>query len=558
MSRQVRRFGPCAVRAALGSHVASVLVSACALGALSLAMVACADAQTTGETPELAKVEGQGSDTAAVAVVEAPDDPEMVASEGGPELGAVVFGVPIYAKPDHRSAKIGYLRVGTRVPRGQKAANFSSCKEGFYNIRPFGFVCLSEGATLDMEHPLLKAGFRQADRTKPLPYNYAFLRAIAPRYYRIPTEDEQRQFEMALKTHMRSYQRLREVWTEYRVGANDVPIDATGRVLRPPALDPPALSEMERYGGTKDGEIPWFFHGSRKIPNVSSYKVPDFAVITNRVNRHGGVALIDAFEAEGRGFALTTDLRLIPTTKMLPGPGSTFHGVDLGHEWELPIAFIKEPAAAAFKRDENGRFLKFKERLAYGTPIQLTGRADTRGRWRFVHSEDGTWYRGRDLAIVSKPKELPYIGKKGVKWIDVEIHAQALVMYEGKKAVFATMVSTGKDGLGDPKKTLSTPRGTFRIGEKHVTHTMDSQVVGEEFELNDVPWVQYFSEGYALHAAYWHTEFGRPRSHGCINMSPIDAYRLFHWTEPKLPDRWHSVSASEQATGQGTYLNVHW
>src|SRR5690606_35775573 len=130
------------------------------------------------------------------------------------------------------------------------------------------------------------------------------------------------------------------------------------------------------------------------------------------------------------------------------------------------------------------------------------------------------------------------------------------VLYEGTTPIYATMVSTGKDGLGDHRKTHSTPRGTFRIRDKHVTTTMDSQIVGEEFELMDVPHVQYFHAGYALHAAYWHGEFGRPRSHGCVNLSPIDAYRVFRWTDPPLPEHWHSVGTSE-ATGEGTLVHVH-
>ena len=66
-------------------------------------------------------------------------------------------------------------------------------------------------------------------------------------------------------------------------------------------------------------------------------------------------------------------------------------------------------------------------------------------------------------------------------------------------------------------------------------------VTGEEFELQDIPYVQYFEGGYALHAAYWHDDFGKPRSHGCINLAPEDARRLFFWTEPKVPPGWHTV-----------------
>ena len=49
-----------------------------------------------------------------------------------------------------------------------------------------------------------------------------------------------------------------------------------------------------------------------------------------------------------------------------------------------------------------------------------------------------------------------------------------------------------------------------------------------DFELRDVPWIQYFASGYALHGAYWHDVFGIARSHGCINLAPIDARYVFH------------------------------
>jgi hypothetical protein len=72
-----------------------------------------------------------------------------------------------------------------------------------------------------------------------------------------------------------------------------------------------------------------------------------------------------------------------------------------------------------------------------------------------------------------------------------------------------------------------------------------------------VPWVQYFKGGYALHAAPWHEDFGRPRSHGCINLSPIDARRVFLFTSPLLPEEWHGVTVEKEAAGEGTTLLIH-
>jgi lipoprotein-anchoring transpeptidase ErfK/SrfK len=217
------------------------------------------------------------------------------------------------------------------------------------------------------------------------------------------------------------------------------------------------------------------------------------------------------------------------------------------------MGFVKRDGAYLYERD-NGKKKK-KSRLALFEPVQLTGDYRGEGASRMLETHDGDWVVAGDLAVAAKPGELPKFAKTTPKWIDVSIQQQVLLLYEGTKPVFATMVSTGRDGLGEPGKTFSTPRGTFRIGDKHVTTTMDSDELGSKFELNDVPWVQYFKAGYALHAAYWHTDYGRPRSHGCINMSPIDAHRVFNWTEPAVPEGWHGVRASE-TFGQGTVIHI--
>ena len=137
----------------------------------------------------------------------------------------------------------------------------------------------------------------------------------------------------------------------------------------------------------------------------------------------------------------------------------------------------------------------------------------------------------------------------------MSITNQLLVLWEGSQPVYATLVSTGKDGLGDPERTQSTPRGTFRIQQKHVTTTMDSNTADGEFELRDVPWVMYFKGGYALHGAYWHDDFGSKRSHGCVNLAPIDARHVFEWTLPHVPEHWHGAYASD-SFGRGTLIRI--
>ncbi|MEI7848632.1 MAG: L,D-transpeptidase [Chloroflexota bacterium] len=37
-------------------------------------------------------------------------------------------------------------------------------------------------------------------------------------------------------------------------------------------------------------------------------------------------------------------------------------------------------------------------------------------------------------------------------------------------------------------------------------------------------------KGYALHGSYWHSNFGTPMSHGCVNLSIPDAEWLCNWS----------------------------
>lgn len=559
MHVRLRYRGPCARRAERAptrrsararAAVALVRILSLTLGTLSASfLLGCKKREAIAEREGIVNLSAQAPAT------EVPLDPAMEPKAGGPRLGAVEMVAPIYAKPDRRSPKIGYLRAGGTVVRGEKPVAFDDCQGGWYRVLPVGFVCAEREATIDLSHPILRALTRRPDLSKPMPYPYAFVRAIAPNYYRLPTKQEQFQYEMRLKEHLRSYKRLKKKWDEVKVGANDVPLDAEGNAIGDPPSEPPELSDDELYGANQDGAIPWFFQGGRKIPNISTFKVPDYAVITNRIARKAGLALIDTFVGDNeRRFALTTDARLVPTSKLKPARGSPFHGVDMRKGWHLPLAFVHKEGA--YKYDLSRRAFDKAGQVARHSAVQLTGKSTKIGRVRLVEASDGKWLRADDLAIAVKPSDRPSFAKGNRKWIDISILGQVLILYEGATPVYATAVATGRDGLGDPKTTYSTVRGTFKIREKHVTTTMDSHESGNKFELRDVPWVQYFEAGYAIHAAFWHDEYGKPRSHGCINLSPIDARRVFMWTDPPLASDWHGVYASE-TTGEGTLVHIH-
>ena len=57
-----------------------------------------------------------------------------------------------------------------------------------------------------------------------------------------------------------------------------------------------------------------------------------------------------------------------------------------------------------------------------------------------------------------------------------------------------------------------------------------------DYDLPGVPWVSYINTwGIAFHGTYWHNDYGRPRSHGCINLTPEGAKWVYRWTMPHVP-----------------------
>ena len=480
----------------------------------------------------------------------------------GPSLMPVVLAKLVYAQPNKTSEKLGYLRVGEKVARSEAAVSTEDCSGGWYAVRPLGFVCNDKKSTLDQQHPVVRAIQVPPDRTKPMPYDYAFLRSIAPNYLRVPTKDEQFQTEMRLERHLRNYNKLANKWDSYSLGANAVPLSPNGAALSDIPADADIPSYEDRLGGTKSTataqliQPPWWLEGRRRIPNFSTFTTAPDELIADRVKRHAGVALIGIFNAgsaaQDRNFSLTVDGRLIPSDKLKAESASAFHGVELApHSLKLPLGFINRDSVGVYS--EKGKRLSAK--LNYRKVVELKGSKKKIKGITFWPIGEARWLRERDLKVIIPRGKYPWFAKGNTRWVDVSIHGQSLVLYEGTTPVYATLVSTGRDLLGDPKKSLSTPLGTFRVYQKHVTNTMDSRVADNEFELRDVPWVMYFKGGYALHGAYWHDQFGRARSHGCVNHSPIDARYVFQFVSPDVPGHWHGAYSAE-ASAQGTIVEI--
>lgn len=549
--------------------------------------------------------------------------------EGAPRLASTVIAATIYKQPNDQSRKLGYIRLGGQVARDPEPVPGRGCKGGeWYRIYPIGFVCTSD-ATTDLEHPLVRAAFRRPELDKPMPYRYGFVRATAPQYLRIPTKADQIKSEFGLEEHIAWFAEHKPEVQAVILGANDVPLDERGVAV--PGLKPAndfrnslSLSLAELFGaGSPDEKAPfWLEGGTRAIPNVSGFDVPQYAVFADRVRRHTGLSFVGSFDTQSedlaRRFGITVDLRLVPATKVKPDTGSPFHGVEIPPKMHFPFAFVTKKDTSLHQLIAGRDATRPAEAAPHRALVPLSGKARIKEGARYYQTlgNKTRWLRESDIGVVHMPQTWPEPAEKGEKWVDISLGQQVLTLYDGKTPRYATLVSTGRDRFGDPKKDLATPMGDFRLQSKHIAAAMDSEenstVSGGQksraismdaegvaqterlkklvasgakldetdrrrwanvekgrhpeygvtrrrgstaFELRDVPWIQYFSAGFALHGAYWHDVFGIPRSHGCVNLSPIDARVVFNWTDPPVPDGWHGINIGEEM-GQGTWIHI--
>jgi hypothetical protein len=127
------------------------------------------------------------------------------------------------------------------------------------------------------------------------------------------------------------------------------------------------------------------------------------------------------------------------------------------------------------------------------------------------------------------------------KRIEVNLAQQELRAFEFGRLVFRARISSGIPNTepGPNGIPTITPSGVFVIDRKMpLRHMGDGRLTSSlgAYELPGVPWVGFFHPtGVAFHGTYWHCDFGRPLSHGCINMRNIDAKWLYRWSTPQVP-----------------------
>jgi lipoprotein-anchoring transpeptidase ErfK/SrfK len=118
------------------------------------------------------------------------------------------------------------------------------------------------------------------------------------------------------------------------------------------------------------------------------------------------------------------------------------------------------------------------------------------------------------------PQPTVIVGKQLV----AVLSTQRVYAFENGQLVAEFIVSTGMP-------YTPTVQGAFAIYLKVAAQAMSAP----GYFLPDVPWVSYFHLGYSFHGTYWHSNFGRPMSHGCVNMRIEDAQWVYDWATVGTP-----------------------
>jgi hypothetical protein len=444
------------------------------------------------------------------------------------DIPTPVFSAPEWPPKDPTKAtearigvvRLGVLRRGQAVPIKPRVLKKSNCAEGWYELETGGFVC-GKSVTLEANDPALARAPQPPRTDLPLPYDYGLnLTNGTPLYNRAPTKRERKLYEAGLP-----------------VGKGAKPVAAEG----------------------SGGKVPWYLQDHKgEKPKVSFDDMRGEAgFIEQRMARGFYLALDKQVSAFSGKFWQTTRGMLVPADHVLVHRSVTeFEGVFVGRDDEprkLPLAFVIGPHTRKYFLDPDR--VRRGEKVDRFSVVALSGKSELREKRRYYETNDGYYLRDFDIAV-TKPGPVPTDLAKGERWIDVNITTQSLVAFEGDKPYYATILSSGRTDATDPAHNYKTPVGTFYVREKYITTTMDDDSAADgPYKIEDVPWVMYFKGGYALHGAFWHSRFGRERSHGCVNLTPHDARIVFDWAGPKLPEGWHGVVASPD--NPGTRVVVH-
>lgn len=273
------------------------------------------------------------------------------------------------------------------------------------------------------------------------------------------------------------------------------------------------------------------------VPQYASVADVRAGIISRELTKSMSLVVRRSTDIDGASYIETQHGALVPREGIgWMGEGSTWQGVSLD-------GFAVGPAFA-WTSDE--KTIVRSEGTSGGAKVRTMGRreqvslleASSAVSPEFWRIGEGEWVAAEDLneVIVIEPPSGVLDAERqrttgNDQWIDVDVGEQTLIAYHGTTPVFATLIASGRSS--------PTPLGNYPIWAKVTSMDMSNQDYEDKpYMVQGVPWVLLFQGHNALHGAYWHDRFGARRSHGCVNLAPLDAHWVFEWSGPSMPIGW--------------------
>lgn len=192
-----------------------------------------------------------------------------------------------------------------------------------------------------------------------------------------------------------------------------------------------------------------------------------------------------------------------------------------------------------------------REKMYYNTVFRVMAVENGYYKVKEVYGYE-YWIKAAHMRIIT-PEELAPISTHvapEAKRIEISVRDQRLWAYENEVEVLNVPVSTGRSGR-------QTPQGTFAVQDKRIGQRMTGGASESFYNLAGIPFICYFNKNWvALHGCYWHNDYGRRHSNGCVNLRPDHAMWLFRWTTPHA-NYWDFLTKPDPANGQpGTVVKV--
>lgn len=566
------------------------------LGSLATASLAtgCSRKADTPEPPfePLAPTEVPPPEPAAQAAADPPeaqeprDQPEVIdeppAPHPGPWFWIARSSVGIYREPRaDRALKVGYAQRGGKLPVQAEKVEGKDCSKGWYPIVGGGYICSAAGTTNENDK-IVKFAPRQPNLDEILPYPYARnAHHGTPLYRSLPSRAQMHEYEPYLPGAKKAAEKAEKKKAENGASGDQAPPtkaetkdaqdgspQAAARAAKSSAEEGGVLAAVDVSSAAsglpesppeevEEPPKPWWQQENVK-DRLHEIKLDELAeeadgILAKRMIRGFYVAVDNTFKWGGRNWYKTTKGLLAPVDRFWQVKGSEFKGVELdGETWKLPLGWVYGPRkqAVTYTIDEETKRITPKGSVKKFQVVQLTGKQIEIAKRTYHEAADGTWIRGDQIRRTT-PGERPEGVGDEERWIDIDVSEQTLVAFQGDQPVYATLVSTGKESRVKAKDHR-TPRGAWRVREKHVTGTMDGDGTAAgalPYSIEDVPYIMYYEGSYALHGAFWHENYGAQMSRGCVNLAPLDAKFLFFWADPQLPEGWYGVWSNDEQRG---------